>query len=119
MDFKRFSNLLIFRIQKNILVSFLKIFSNLTFMKIISRFFILLFFLFSACTSSKSSQDFKEISQLKFLSSYVIPYNYQYDHTTVGGLSGIDYNPVKNEYIASLMTGPIKMLQDFTPWVLH
>ena len=98
MDFKRFSNLLIFRIQKNILVSFLKIFSNLTFMKIIPRFFILLFFLFSACTSTKSSQDSKEISHLKFLSSYVIPYNYQYDHTTVGGLSGIDYNPAKNEY---------------------
>jgi hypothetical protein len=62
------------------------------------RFIIALLFIFCSCSSSKSSQDSKDISHLKFLSSYVIPYNFQYNHTTVGGLSGIDYNPVKNEY---------------------
>ena len=76
----------------------MKIFSNLLFMTRTRGLIIALLFIFSSCSSSKSSQDFKEISHLKFLSSYVIPYNYQYDHTTVGGLSGIDYNPVKNEY---------------------
>jgi hypothetical protein len=59
---------------------------------------IALLFIFSSCSSSKSSQNSKDISHLKFLSSYIIPYNYQYNRTTVGGLSGIDYNPVKNEY---------------------
>ena len=52
----------------------------------------------SSCTSLKSSQKSDEIYHLKFLSEYVIPYNYQFNNTTVGGLSGIDFNPDKNEY---------------------
>ena len=98
MDFKRVPNLFIFRIQRITLVSFLKIFSNLLFMTRTRGLIIALLFIFSSCSSSKSSQNSKDISHLKFLSSYIIPYNYQYNHTTVGGLSGIDYNPVKNEY---------------------
>jgi len=98
MDFKRVPNLLIFRIQRITLVSFLKIFSNLLFMTRTRGLIIALLFIFSSCSSSKSSQNSKDISHLKFLSSYIIPYNYQYNRTTVGGLSGIDYNPVKNEY---------------------
>jgi len=76
----------------------LKIFSNLLFMTRTRGLIIALLFIFSSCSSSKSSQNSKDISHLKFLSSYIIPYNYQYNRTTVGGLSGIDYNPVKNEY---------------------
>ncbi len=38
------------------------------------------------------------ISRLRFLSEFVVPYNYQYQNTTVGGLSGIDYNPKADEY---------------------
>lgn len=76
----------------------MKIFSNLLFMTRTRGLIIALLFIFSSCSSSKSSQNSKDISHLKFLSSYIIPYNYQYNHTTVGGLSGIDYNPVKNEY---------------------
>ena len=53
---------------------------------------------FSACTSVKSSQKSEEINHLKLLSEYVIPFNYQFNSTTVGGLSGIDFNPEKNEY---------------------
>jgi len=98
MDFKRVPNLFIFRIQRITLVSFLKIFSNLLFMTRTRGLIIALLFIFSSCSSSKSSQNSKDISHLKFLSSYIIPYNYQYNRTTVGGLSGIDYNPVKNEY---------------------
>ena len=98
MEFKRVPNLFIFRIQRITLVSFLKIFSNLLFMTRTRGLIIALLFIFSSCSSSKSSQNSKDISHLKFLSSYIIPYNYQYNRTTVGGLSGIDYNPVKNEY---------------------
>jgi len=98
MEFKRVPNLFIFRIQRITLVPFLKIFSNLLFMTRTRGLIIALLFIFSSCSSSKSSQNSKDISHLKFLSSYIIPYNYQYNRTTVGGLSGIDYNPVKNEY---------------------
>ena len=35
---------------------------------------------------------------LKFLSEYVVPYDQQLANTTIGGLSGIDYNPEKEEY---------------------
>jgi hypothetical protein len=38
------------------------------------------------------------ISHLHFIGSYVIPYNFKFDGTTVGGLSGIDYNPARREY---------------------
>jgi hypothetical protein len=36
------------------------------------------------------------ISQLKFLNEYVVSHNYSFKNTTVGGLSGIDYD-VKND----------------------
>ena len=35
------------------------------------------------------------IQHLKFLNEYIVPFNYQFQNTTVGGLSGIDYNPRK------------------------
>jgi hypothetical protein len=38
------------------------------------------------------------IRRLKFLSAYSIPFNKQFQNTTIGGLSGIDYNPQKKEY---------------------
>ncbi len=65
--------------------------------KIVSPF-ILISFLFFSCTSSRQNQKTQPISQLKFLGQYIVPYNYQFQKTTVGGLSGIDYNPAKNEY---------------------
>lgn len=39
-----------------------------------------------------------EIKRLKYLNSYEIPYNFKYNNTTVGGLSGIDYDTKKNLY---------------------
>jgi hypothetical protein len=54
--------------------------------------------LFSACAYLKPGQKSGEINHLKLLSQYVIPYNLQFNKTTVGGLSGIDYHPEKNEY---------------------
>jgi len=38
------------------------------------------------------------INKLTFLNEFDIPYNFQFQNTTVGGLSGIDYNPQANEY---------------------
>jgi hypothetical protein len=38
------------------------------------------------------------ISSLKFLGEYIVPHNLQYSNTTVGGLSGIDYDAAKKVY---------------------
>lgn len=51
----------------------------------------------SCSTSGKFSQE-KTIQSLKFLSEYTIPYNYQFKSTSVGGLSGIDYDSKNNVY---------------------
>jgi len=64
----------------------------------ITSLFILLTLLFSSCTTSRRNQLSSKIDHLKFLNEYIIPFNYQFKNTTVGGLSGIDYNPQKNEY---------------------
>ncbi len=59
-------------------------------------------FLFSAivlgavsCSTVKqiSQTPVANISGIKFLGKYEIPYNLAYNNTTVGGLSGIDYDP--------------------------
>lgn len=38
------------------------------------------------------------ISKIKFLSEYVVPYNQSFKGTTIGGLSGIDYDPTRKVY---------------------
>lgn len=38
------------------------------------------------------------ISKIKFLSEYVVPYNQSFKGTTIGGLSGIDYDPIRKVY---------------------
>ncbi len=40
----------------------------------------------------------EDIKALKFLGKYIIPFNTQYKNTTVGGLSGIDYDAKSNLY---------------------
>lgn len=56
------------------------------------------FLLGSCATSKKATQHTGEISSIKFLSAYEIPFNLQYKNTTVGGLSGIDYDAGNNLY---------------------
>lgn len=52
-----------------------------------------------ACSASKKiTQLNANISSLKYLDSYVIPFNLKYKNTTVGGLSGIDYDSKKDLY---------------------
>ena len=38
------------------------------------------------------------ITGVKFLGQYIIPHNLNYNNTTVGGLSGIDYDATNNQY---------------------
>lgn len=49
-----------------------------------------IFSLFSCSTTRKTSET--KISSLRFLGEYDIPYALSYNNTTVGGLSGIDYD---------------------------
>ena len=50
-----------------------------------------------SCASTKNAvQTVANISRIKFLSAYEIPFNLPYNNTTVGGLSGIDYDDKHN-----------------------
>ena len=60
--------------------------------------FIIVSLLFCSCSPTRQNQKTAAIPHLKFLNEYIIPFNYQFQNTTVGGLSGIDYDPKKNEY---------------------
>lgn len=65
-------------------------------MKKIARFF-LIGVLMVSCTSQKTIT-LSPQSQLKFLSEYDIPFNQNFQGTTIGGLSGIDYDRKDNIY---------------------
>lgn len=49
-------------------------------------------------TGSSHSDAYIQISSLKFLDEYIIPFNSHFGNTWVGGLSGIDYDPKQNLY---------------------
>jgi len=53
---------------------------------------------FSCTPAKKISRQSQEIASLKYINSYEIPYNFKFNGTTVGGLSGIDYDAAKNLY---------------------
>lgn len=59
----------------------------------------LLSFIFISCSVSKhvSTPDI-HINSLKFIGQYEVPYNLQFKGTTVGGLSGIDYDKKSDQY---------------------
>lgn len=54
-------------------------------------FFYVFFFTGSCATVKKVTQTTADIKTLKLIGQYVIPYDLKYNNTTVGGLSGIDY----------------------------
>ncbi len=64
----------------------------------ILNFIVSLFLLFSCSTSKKLSQVTANITTLKYIDTYNIPFNFKYKNTTVGGLSGIDYDAKKDLY---------------------
>lgn len=62
---------------------------------------IFLSFLLFACSSTKKvlvQPSVNSISQFRFLGEVDVPYNLQFKNTTVGGLSGIDYDVANNLY---------------------
>ena len=59
---------------------------------------IAIVFLYSCAVSHKVRSRNIEIGSLKFLSEYEIPYNQEFKGTTIGGLSGIDYDSEKEIY---------------------
>ena len=61
-------------------------------------FVIMVLFTLSCATTKHPTQTTANISSLKFLGVYEIPFNLQYNNTTVGGLSGIDYDTKNNLY---------------------
>ena len=59
--------------------------------------FIAGLFLYSCTATKKAIQANVNIGSLNYLDSYEIPFNLKYKNTTVGGLSGIDYD-AKNDW---------------------
>ncbi len=55
-------------------------------------------FLFSCATIKKGTSTSANINSLKYIGGYEIPYNFKFKNTTVGGLSGIDYDVNNNLY---------------------
>src|SRR6478736_1081475 len=55
------------------------------------------FLLISSLGVCQTSKDIN-IQSLKFINEYVIPFNLKFKETTVGGLSGIDYDKKNDLY---------------------
>ncbi|MGZ8557132.1 MAG: hypothetical protein ACXWWC_02295, partial [Chitinophagaceae bacterium] len=70
-------------------------------MRINSLFFFSISLLFIAgCSSSKKLNDnaYPGIRRLQFVNEYIVPNDLQFNGTTVGGLSGIDYDKARDVY---------------------
>jgi hypothetical protein len=52
----------------------------------------------SCATTKKTNQLTANINAIKYIGGYEIPFNLKYKNTTVGGLSGIDYDAKNNLY---------------------
>jgi hypothetical protein len=61
-------------------------------------FCAVIFISFSCSTTKKFPQGTANISGIKYLGTFEIPFNLKYESTTVGGLSGIDYDIKKDLY---------------------
>ncbi len=62
------------------------------------RKYLLFSLLFAACSSSRQSVNTPDVSQLRLLHKQIVPYNTPFNGTTIGGLSGIDYDSTRNVY---------------------
>lgn len=62
------------------------------------RKYLLFSLLLAACSTSRQSVNTSDVSQLTLLHKQVIPYNTSFKGTTIGGLSGIDYDSTRNVY---------------------
>jgi len=61
-------------------------------------YFLLYIFINSSSAETKQVGQTSDINHLKFLDEYDIPFNKNFKSTSVGGLSGIDYNPRQRIY---------------------
>lgn len=61
-------------------------------------FFIWILIISTGCAPKLATQQTSGGPQLKLLDVYVIPHNYKFQNTLVGGLSGIDYNNNTGDY---------------------
>lgn len=82
---------------------FVQLCGSICFMKFrsIKSFVLAAAIAFAACQSSKKvllTQQTSHISALRFLGEKDIPFNFQFKQTTVGGLSGIDYDARHQQY---------------------
>lgn len=67
--------------------------------KLSFNLFIFLMALLLGCNVGKNVAVEKiEISSLRYVNHYIIPYNLNFKNTTVGGLSGIDYDKTNDQY---------------------
>jgi len=62
------------------------------------RKYLLLSLLFAACSTSRQTVNTSDVSQLRLLHKLLVPYNTSFNGTTIGGLSGIDYDSARNVY---------------------
>ncbi|SFW40952.1 esterase-like activity of phytase family protein [Chitinophaga sancti] len=62
------------------------------------RKYLLFSLLFAACSTSRHPVNTSDVSQLRLLHKLIVPYNTTFNGTTVGGLSGIDYDSARNVY---------------------
>ena len=58
----------------------------------------MLLFLYSCLATNKFAQPSANISSLKYIGGYEIPFSFKFKDTKVGGLSGIDYDAKKDLY---------------------
>ena len=56
--------------------------------------------IFSSCTVIRNgiTKQAVAVNSLKYLGEYIVPYNQPFKGTTVGGLSGIDYDSLHQLY---------------------
>lgn len=52
----------------------------------------------SSCSVTREATVIADSTHLKFLGEYIVPHNQNFKGTTIGGLSGIDYDPKKDIY---------------------
>jgi hypothetical protein len=71
-------------------------FNHLSCMRVLLIF--LLFAIGSTASAHVTASCDTSISQLKFLNEYVVRHNQEFRSTTIGGLSGIDYDQANNVY---------------------
>lgn len=62
------------------------------------RKYLLFSLLLAACGTSRQSASTPAVSQLRLLHKYTLPHDMPYQGTTVGGLSGIDYDTARKVY---------------------